>query len=159
MDWHRKYRDDDNGVAAIEGAFVFPFLAFLGFGIVDTSLLMMQYHRLSTGITSASNYLSKAPNPQSLESHAKQLAISGNFQSGSKSFISDLQPNDVSIAYRSIANPETNGVREYRGGDVVNVVELTSSVTYNGIGLLKTLTGGTLKLSVHHETRLIGLKT
>lgn len=152
----RQYHDDENGIAAIEGALLFPLLAFMGFGIVDSSLLMMQYHRVSTGITSASSYLSKAPNPQSLESHAKQLAISGNFQSSSKPFIEDLKPNDVSITYHTIVNPETDGIREYRGGDVVKVVELSTTVQYKGIGFLKTITSGNLKISVRHETRLIG---
>jgi len=151
-----RYYENENGAAAIEGALTFPFLFFIGFGIVDTSLLMMQYHRLSAGLTSAGSYLARTTNPQSLEDNAKQLAISGNFQSGSKPFIKNLEPSAVSIAYRNIANPETDGIRDYRGGDIVKVVEVKASITYNGIGLLKTITGGSLTLSAQHETRLIG---
>lgn len=152
----RRYRENEIGATAIEGALTFPFLFFMGFGIVDASLLMMQHHRLSTGLTSAGSYLAKTTNPQSLEANAKQLAISGNFRSGSKPFIKNLEPNAVSIAYRNIANPEINGTRDYRGGDIVKVIEVKASVTYNGIGLLKTITGGHLTLSAQHETRLIG---
>lgn len=151
-----RYRENENGAAAIEGALAFPFLFFIGFGIVDTSLLMMQHHRLSAGLTSAGSYLAKTTNPQSLEANAKQLAISGNFQSGSKPFIKNLEPSAVSIVYRNIVNPETDGTRNYRGGDIVKVVEVKASITYNGIGLLKTITGGNLTLSAQHETRLIG---
>jgi len=127
-----RYYENENGATAIEGALTFPFLFFIGFGLARTT------------------------NPQSLEDNAKQLAISGNFQSGSKPFIKNLEPSAVSIAYRNIANPETDGIRDYRGGDIVKVVEVKASITYNGIGLLKTITGGSLTLSAQHETRLIG---
>jgi len=155
----RRYRDNETGLAAIEGALAFPFLLFIGFGIIDTSLLMMQYHRLSTGLTSASNYLAKTPNPQSLESNAKQLAVSGKFQSSAEPFIEGVGPNAVSITYRDFVNPEMNGTRDYRGGDTIKIVEISASIPYKGIGFLKTITAGNLKLSAHHEARLIGLTT
>jgi len=152
----RQYRENENGVAAIEGALVFPFLLVTGFGIIDASLLMMQHHRLSAGLTSAGSYLAKSPNPQSLEANAKQLAISGSFQSNKKPYIKNLQPNVVSISYRNIANPEINGARDYRGGDTVKVVEIKTNIPYMGLGFLKTLSRGNLKISVQHETRLVG---
>ena len=156
MKFLRRYHDDESGVAAVEGALLFPLLAALGFGIVDSSLLMMQNHKLTAGLTSAGTYLSKTTNPQTVETKAKQLAVSGKFTSGSEPFIDNLQPSNVLISYRNIANQETNGTRNYRGGDTVSVVAFTVSVPYEGIGFLKSVTAGKLKVSAKYETRLIG---
>jgi len=159
MQWLDRYRENETGVAAIEGAIVFPLLFIIGFGIVDTSLLMMQHHRLSAGLTSAGSYLSRAPNPQSLELLAKQLAVSGSLQSGAKPFFKSLSPEAISIVYNNTANPETNGSRDYRGGEVIKVVQVKASTPYKGLGLLKTISGGSLTLSAQHETRLMGVRT
>lgn len=156
MTFLRRYHKDESGIAAIEGALLFPLLAALGFGIVDSSMLMMQNHKLTAGLTSAGNYLSKTTNPQAVETKAKQLAVSGKFMSGAKPFIDNLQPSNVLISYRNIANQEINGTRDYRGGDNISVVAFTVSVPYEGIGFLKSMTAGNLKVSAKYETRLIG---
>lgn len=151
-----RYHEDERGVAAIEGALLFPLLAALGFGIVDSSMLMMQNHKLRAGLTSAGNYLSKTTNPQAFEIKAKQLAVSGKFASGSKPFIDNLQPSQILISYRNITNQETGGTRDYRGGDTIGVVAFSVSVPYEGLGFLKSMTAGNLKVSAKYETRLIG---
>jgi len=156
MKFLSRYHKDESGIAGIEGALLFPLLAALGFGIVDSSLLMMQTHKLTAGLTSAGNYLSKTTNPQAVETKAKQLAVSGKFMSGSKPFIDNLHPSNVVISYRNITNQETNGTRDYRGGDTIGVVAFTVSVPYEGIGFLKNMTAGNLKVSAKYETRLIG---
>ena len=156
MKFIRRYYKDESGVAAIEGALLFPILAAIGFGIVDSSMLMMQNHKLTAGLTSAGNYLSKTIAPQAVESQAKQLAVSGNFSSGSTPFIKNLHPNNISISYRKVSNQETNGARDYRGGDTINVVVFSVSVPYEGIGFLKSVTSGKINVSAKYETRLIG---
>lgn len=152
----RRYLKDTNGIAAIEGALLFPLLATIGFGIIDCSLLMMQNHKLTAGLTSAGNYLSKTQNPFSAESKAKQLAVNGTFSQAAKPYIDNLQPNNISISYRNITNQDINGSRDFRGGDLIRVAAFSASVPYDGIGFLKTITGGALNVSASYETRLIG---
>ncbi len=157
MRFIRRYLNDTSGIAAIEGALLFPLLATIGFGIVDCSMLMMQNHKLAAGLTSAGNYLSKTQDPFSVESKAKQLAVNGTFSHAAKPFIENLQPDNVSISYRNITNQETNGSRDYRGGDMIGIAAFSVSVPYDGLGFLKTLTGGSLNVSARYETRLIGM--
>lgn len=152
----RRYLNATDGVAAIEGALLFPLLSAIGFGIIDCSMLMMQNHKLTASLTSAGDYLSKSPNPYSAESKAKLLAVNGTFSEGAKPFIDNFQPNNISISYRNITNPETNGSRDFRGGDVINIAIFSASIPYDGIGFLKTITGGKLNISTSYETRLFG---
>jgi len=157
MRLHSKFLQDESGIAAIEGAILLPLLTAIGFGVVDTSILMMQTHQLSTGLSSAGTYLSRTSSPQSLETRAKHMAISGTFDPNAPPFIRGMTLNDVSINYRDVSNQEANGMRDYRGGDIIRIVNLTGATPFQGIGILKTLTGGNLNVSGEYETRLISV--
>jgi hypothetical protein len=153
--WLKFYQKED-GIAAIEGALLFPMLTVIGFGVVDTSILMMQTHQLRTGLGTAGNYLSRTVNPEVLENRAKQIAISGKFDPNASPYIKDMTPADILITYRDVPNPETDGLRHYRGGDTVRIVNLSGTTEYKGIGILKIITGGNLSVAGQYETRLIG---
>lgn len=151
-----KFYHREDGIAAIEGALLFPVLTAIGFGVVDTSILMMQTHQLKTGLGTAGNYLSRTVDPQALESRAKRIAISGKFDPNASPYIKGMTPSDIQITYRDVPNPEADGLRDFRGGDVIRIVNLSGRKDYNGIGVLKVITGGTLSIAGQYETRLIG---
>ena len=154
----RRYKEDERGVASIEAALILPLLVLIGFGIVDSSLLLMQNHKLSAGLVSAGNYLSQSDDPKALETKAKNLAISGQFRDDHEPHFDNLKGNSISILYRQIPNPELDGTRAYRGGDFINVIEIKGEAPFKGIGLLSSLSGGKLSLSARHEVRLIGVE-
>lgn len=147
----RSYRDCVNGGAAIETVLVLPLMLLIGLGAVDGSLLMLQNHKVETGLSSAGNYLAKAPNPKALESKAKNLAVTGHLGSGGKPKVNQWAVSDISINYKATNN---NG-GEYRGGDIVNVVQLSTSIPFQGLGFLKSVSGGTITVTASYEERLV----
>lgn len=152
----KKYKTDETGVAAVEGALLFPLFVLLGFGVVDSSILMMQNHRMAAGLSAAGEYLSKSSNPESVEDRARQLAISGSFDPKAKTFIDGMSLTDVLINYRETPNPETDGMRDYRGGDIIRVVEVSAKTPFKGILFLSLLSGGSIEVNARYEARLIG---
>ena len=152
----RAYQTCQSGAAVVEAVFVFPLLILLGFGAVDSSLLMLQNHKMETGLTAAGNYLSRSENPQSLETKARRLATTGQLTSGGSAKITGWGTNDVVISYQSTANPDNGGSRDYRGGDTIKVARLTSQLSYDGIGFLKAVTGGSITIKASYEERLVG---
>jgi len=156
MSWRHIYQSCDSGAAAVEAVFVFPLLIVLGFGAVDGSLLMLQNHKMENGLSAAGNYLSRAEDPQNYEASARRLATTGQLASGGSSKISGWSANDVIITYESTANPDNSNGRDYRGGNIIKVARLTSELTYDGIGFLKAVTGGSITVKASYEERLIG---
>jgi hypothetical protein len=154
-----RYRKCEDGVAAVEAALVFPVLITIGFGAMDASILLMQNHKLSTSLSSAANYMAYANAPRLVEANAKNIALTGELNANANPLISSMSPSDISITYKDIANPEVDGVRDYRGEDVVRLVEISASTPYKGIGFLRTVTGGNIAVAGRFETRLVRVKT
>ncbi len=154
-----KYRNNEDGIAAVEGALVFPVLIVIGFGAIDASMLLMQNHKFSTALSSAGNYMAYATDPKSVEAKAKNLAVTGKLSSPSEPLIANLDAADITITYKDVANLEVDGVRNYRGDDVVRLVEISGATPYQGIGFLRTLTGGNITVAGRFETRLVRVKT
>lgn len=159
MTFLSKYRQNEDGVAAVEAALVFPVLVTIGFGAIDASMLLMQNHKLSTSLSSAANYMAYATAPRQVEANAKNLALTGKLSANASPLISNMAASDISIAYKDVANPEVDGVRNYRGDDVVRIVEISASTPYKGIGFLRTVTGGNITVGGSFETRLVRVKT
>lgn len=151
----RVLRQDRRGVAAIEAALLLPLLTLAGFGVIDASLLLLQNHKMENGLAAAGNYLSKAPNPNSVEVQAKRLATTGHVKAGGKALIAGWSDAAVTITYRSVSNNAGN----YRGGNNVRVVRLTSQTPYQGLGLIKAISGGSLFLKASYENRLVSERT
>ena len=151
----RSYRDCLHGGAAIETVIVLPFMILIGFGAVDGSLLMLQNHKIEAGLSSAGNYLAKASNPKALENRAKNLAVTGQLRSGGKSKVNQWAVRDVNISYKAT----NNNADEYRGGDIVNVVQLSTSIPFQGLGFLKSISGGSITITANYEERLVAERT
>jgi Flp pilus assembly protein TadG len=156
MTWLAAYHTNRSGAVVVEAAFVLPFLILLTFGAVDSSMLMLQNHKMETGLTAAGNYLARTGNPQSYETRAKRLAVTGDMQAGGKSQIAGWKTSDVTIAYQNISNLASNGQRAYRGSDNLQIIRLSSEFDYQGIGLLRAMSGGELRLKALHEERVMG---
>ena len=151
-----KYRSCEEGAVAAEAVFVFPLLIFFGFGAVDTSLLMLQNHKMESGLTAAGNYLSRTSIPSTHEAAAKRLATTGQLSPGGAARIPNWVESDVQIIYQNTNNPDDADGRDYRGGDTIQVVRLSSQFNYDGFGFLKAVTGGTITVNADYEERLVG---
>lgn len=150
------YRQSETGTAAIEAAFALPFLILIGFASIDGSLLLIQNHKAETGLVSAGNYLAKTATPSNFEARAKRLATTGQMTTGGDRKITNWNENDVVIDYKSIANP--NG-QNYRGGDTIKVVKLSTTIPFQGLGFIKSVSGGTISIKAHYEERLIAVRS
>ena len=155
MNWLKTYRVSDTGTVAIEAVFVFPFLIFIGFGAIDGSLLMMQNHKAENGLVSAGSYLARTPSPARFEARAKRLATTGQVASGGEKKILNWSVTDIAINYKSIANANTRTGRNYRGGDTIKIVQLSTSIPFQGLGFLKFVSRGSIAINANYEERLI----
>ncbi|HKH33930.1 MAG TPA: hypothetical protein VKA80_07165, partial [Beijerinckiaceae bacterium] len=68
------------------------------------------------------------------------------------------KPEHVQIAYRTTANPRdaTTGLRNYRGGDTLTTIRVSTTAPYQGMGLLSAIGLGTIQISAAHEERYVG---
>lgn len=149
------YLNCDSGTVAIEGVFALPLLILIGFGAVDGSLLMMQNHKVENGLVSAGNYLARTPAPAAFEGQAKRLATTGQLNIGGERKVKNWAEGDVAIAYQVTDNTDTGSGRDYRGGDSIRVVQLSTTVSFEGIGFIKSISGGAVKIEANYEERLV----
>jgi len=150
------YRSDQSGVAAIEAALMFPFLLLTCFATIDVSFLMLQNHKMETGLTAAGNYLSKTRTPDQFETQAKRLATTGQITAGGEKYIPNWSESDIVLTYNKVPNTPTQEGTLYRGGATIDIIKLYSEYTYQGIGFISSLPGSPIKVTASYEERLIG---
>lgn len=147
---HQFWKHED-GAAAVEAALVLPFLILLGYGAVDFSNLLISHHKMQTQLTAATDYLSRAPSPQSFETQARNLAVTGQL-SGGQPLLAGWSVQDIQINYRNTDN--SGGL--YRGDAVITSVKLSTSLNYQGFGLVNAIVpGGAAVLTDSYETRVL----
>lgn len=159
MNWLTAYRDSESGTVAIEAVFALPLLILIGFGAIDGSLLMMQNHKAENGLVSAGNYLARTPAPTSFETRAKRLATTGEISNGGERKIKNWSESDVTIKYKTIANIDNGSGRNYRGGNAVKVVQLSTSIPFQGLGFIRSISGGSITIDATYEERLIAVRS
>ncbi len=147
-----KYRRDERGSAAIEGAVLFPLLALIGFGVVDLSMLLRQTHAMEQGLVSSGGYLARAENPDqsNIQTNARNIAVYGTPSASGTERISGWTPSDVTLNIVPVAN---NG--QYRGNDTLLVAKLSADHAYSGLGFIRLASGGKIRIRVEHEERLV----
>jgi hypothetical protein len=143
---------DERGSSLVETAVVVPFLLVLGLGVSEFGNVLYNHHLVDTGVRDAARYLARFRQPETRETEAKQLAVTGSTTGGTKR-VAWWDSDDVSISYKAIANP----TGAYRGPDPIRVVQVETNVTYGGVGFLGFLgLGDSLTFSIAHEERVIG---
>lgn len=149
---------DDRGVAAVEAALSFPFLIAVGAGLFEFGSMFYNYQLMQTGVRDAGRYLSRVADLEAAAENAKRLAVTGSIVPGEPARVKWWQTGQVEIAYRTVANPRdaTTGLRNYRAGDTVTVVRVSTSVPYAGMGLLSFIGLGPVQIGTAHEERHVG---
>lgn len=149
---------DDRGVAAIEAALFFPFLVAVSAGLFEFGAMFYNFQLMQTGVRDAGRYLSRVPELAMAEENAKRLAVTGSVLPNQPSRVSWWNTGQVQISYRTVANPRdaTTGLRNYRSGDTVTIVRVSTSVPYAGAGLLSAIGLGPVQIGAVHEERYVG---
>jgi Flp pilus assembly protein TadG len=161
----------DDGAAILELAVVVPFILSLAFGAFEFGNAIYNYHLMSVGVRDAARYLSGVDKNDSTNvTKAQNIAVYGNVGgTGSKRLASwAWNPGDVTVAYECYDNDQsvagcspntTNpGNKIYRGGDSITVVTVSTSITYQDLGLLSFLGVGPITMSTSHEERYYGIR-
>jgi hypothetical protein len=158
---HRTLRSiwrDREGSALVESAVVLPVLFVLVFGVFEFSWLICQQHLISTGICDAARYIahSTIPNDPIIKKDAKYLATTGAID-GDTPRVSGWTPDDVEISY-SFTNNLTNedGLPNFRGGNVIESVTVSTSITLPSLGFFGLLGLTPPTLNISHQERVIG---
>ncbi len=152
----RYIRGTDEGSVVVEAALLLPIMLALGLGAADASNMMLQNHKIETQLVMAGNYLAKSQTPNLYETQAKNLASTGQLESGGSEIISGWSASDITVSYNRVTNESTETGTEYLAGDTVTIVKISTTVTYQGFGILRSLFGSSIQLKGAYEERVIG---
>jgi Flp pilus assembly protein TadG len=149
---------DESGVAVIEAAIAFPFLVILMAGLFEFGLVFYNFQLVQTGVRDAGRYLSRVDDLAAATENAKRLAVTGSVVAGQPARVKWWSTTQVQVETRGVANPRdaTTGLRNYRAGDTLTVVRVSTTIPYEGIGLLKAIGLGPIQIGAAHEERYVG---
>lgn len=148
--WHM-LRDDYGGMI-IESALVLPVLITIGMGGIDASYMLIQNHKLEGHLATAANFLSKSDMPENHETVARNLAVTGNPDGIGSPIIEGWSTDQISISYLTTANANN----AYRNDGDVRTVEISTSVNYQGFGLLSAILPEPPRLTARVQERIVG---
>jgi len=160
----RSLRGDCRGSALVEGAVLMPLLFTLLFGVYDFSWLFFQQHLISTGVRDAARYLARSPNGcdaasalwDAEEAAARRLAVTGAIN-GIAPRVKGWTAAMVSIGCTPIDNAVApDGLRTYRGADVIHVVTVSTRFADPSLGFFRFLGLQSPSISGTHSERVIG---
>ena len=149
---------DESGVAVIEAAIAFPFLVILMAGLFEFGLVFYNFELVQTGVRDAGRYLSRVDDLAAAQESAKRLAVTGSVATGQPARVKWWNAAQVEIATRTVANPRdaATGLRNYRAGDTLTIVRVSTTIPYAGIGLFHALGLGPIQITAAHEERYVG---
>ena len=148
---------DNRGVAAVEAALTFPFLVAVSAGLFEFGSMFYNFQLMQTGVRDAGRYLSRVPDLAAAEDSAKRLAVTGSILSGQTARVGWWKTEHVQISYRPPPIRATQPPAEQlprRRHDHHDPVSTT--VAYQGMGLLSAIGLSTIQIGASHEERYVG---
>ena len=168
----RRLRRDENGASLLEMTVVTPFLLALGLGMFEFSNALYQYHLITGGVRDAARFAAGLPMPVTVDQNevcdendpratplgcAKRLAVTGQIAAGGSNRVDWWQVDDITITYPALANSDLGGgLKSYRGGDEIAVVQVTTAFVYSDLGFLDYFGLGPINITTAHEERHYG---
>lgn len=143
---------DNSGAATVEATIIIPILAVVGLGVMDCSFMLLQNHKMEQSLVSAANFMALSTDPWLIETQAKHIAVSGTTNPLAEPLIKNWLPSDISISYVMV--PNNNG--QYRGGGFIRVVDITTSLPYEGFGIVNSIMGKDVTLNAQYQQRMTG---
>ena len=152
------FRRDTRGVAAMEAGLAFPFIVALAAGLFEFGSIFYNFELIQTGVRDAARYLARVADPAASETAARNLALRGTVDSSGALRVKWWQPTHIQITYKTTPNPvdETTGLRRYRGRDPLIVVRVSTSFDHAGLGFLKAVGLGPVRIGAADEERYVG---
>jgi len=149
---------DTRGISLLELTIVLPVLLTIGLGVMEFGNVLYQYHLITVGVRDAARYMSGVPDTAANETIAQNIATVGQATDDGTRRVAGWNPGAVVINYDATAIPNDDGSGNaiYRGGDYIGLVTVSTSYTYQSLGLLGYLGLGTITLTSRHEERIYG---
>lgn len=145
-------RREDGGAALVEFTLLAPFLLFLALGMTEFGRFLFQYQLVIEGLRDAGRYLARLdPTDATAQGNAANLAVTGTIDGSSAARVAGWAAGDISFGVTDVDN--TAGT--YRGGAVIQVVEVTTTFDYVDVGFLSALGLGAISIAAAHEQRVI----
>jgi TadE-like protein len=148
---------NSEGSALVEGSIILPVLFILVFGVFEFSWAVCQQHLIVTGISDAARYIARSttPNDPTTKKDAKNLATTGAVD-GDTPRVRGWTADDIDISYTFINNAAGgNGLTNFRGGDVIESVTVSTTFTVPELGFFSILRLAPPTLNVTHQERII----
>ena len=154
-----RFRRDTRGVAAIEAGLAFPFLVLFGAGLFEYGGLFYNYQLAQTGVRDGAAISPASPTRKRLSRpRAISLFAAPSTRPAARGFAGGSRPTSRSpIGRFRTPSTRTTGLRLYRGDDPLTVIRMSTSVNYDGLGLLTAVGLGPIAVRAAHEERYVGL--
>jgi len=164
-----RFKGAVSGSALIEFSLLLPILMGLMVGAFEFGRYFQQTHVVNKGVKNAARYLARIENGDLCPSpaggsfandtlDARDLAQYGSFDTTGKSLIIPAwdSSSTFTASVTCAPNPETGGIRDYRGPAVLPVIQVTTTFTYDDIGMLDFIRPSGLDITATHEELYIG---
>ncbi|MER8850130.1 pilus assembly protein [Mesorhizobium australicum] len=153
----RRFHGDEKGTALIETAIAAPFVLLLSAGVFEFSNILNTRLLLEAGVEDAARYMARCNDSTNCISYGTNLAVNGSITGGSARV-----PN-WTTAQVTITTSHTPAVDLATGTELylsstanVDVVKVSTSIPYSGIGLWSYLGFGTINITASHQERVLG---
>lgn len=151
-----RIRRDDAGAALVEFSLVAPVLLFLGLGMSEFGRFMYQHQMVVEGLRDAGRYLARLdPGDATNQANAANLAVTGTIDGSGDPRVENWVVGDVSFDVTDVDNDDGAGNPLYRGGAIIQVIEVTTSFDYDDVGFLSAIGIESLTFNAAHEQRVI----
>lgn len=155
----RHFKGDEDGVVLVEMAIVTPFVLLLAAGVFEFSNVLNTRMLLDAGVKDAARYMARCSSDwDTCSGYAKNLAVNGAISGGSAR-VTGWTTDEVTIS-KSLSTPAIDagtGTELYLSSTAnVDVVQVSTSYPYAGVGFWSYLGFGQISLSVFHQERVLG---
>lgn len=151
-----------HGAALVEFSILLPVLFFSLFGMMEFTRVIYQHHVAEKGVKAAARYLARVVDNtgcalsssdfSNAQTQAKTLAQYGKFSAaGSPSLSNWNNASDITI---NITCEPNSGA--WRGEKDIPIITVSTSFSYNDIGLLGALSTNAITVRASHQEMFVG---
>ncbi|MGX5839505.1 TadE/TadG family type IV pilus assembly protein [Mesorhizobium sp. ArgA1] len=153
----RRFQGDESGTALVEAAITIPLVLLLSVGVFEFSNVLNTRLLLEAGVEDAARYMARCSSDwDTCKGRAQNLAANGAVSAGSAR-VDGWLPATVAITKTSTLATDVSGTQLYLSNkSTVDVVDVSTSYSYQDFGFLSYLGFGAVTLSVSHQERVIG---
>ncbi|MER9654742.1 pilus assembly protein [Mesorhizobium sp. M0152] len=155
----QRLRRDESGTALVEMTLVAPLMLLLSAGVFEFSNIIYTRLLLEAGVEDGARYMARCNDSDwaTCETYGKNLAVNGAIRDGSPR-VQGWTTGIVTVTKKSfLTDPNNNGAQLYLSSTgAVDVVQVSTSLAYTGIGLWSYLGFGTINITASHQERVFG---